>query len=80
MEQPELKKDINLMPYHQEVDPSASTDLEAEQVLSDQGDIDILEDNSEEEMKNTSFDDSQHNVVKSHIVSTPNVHTSLEQF
>lgn len=47
MEKLELEKDIDLMPYHQEVDPLASPDLEAKQVLSDQGDIEILGDNSE---------------------------------
>lgn len=35
MEQPELDQDIEIMPYHQELNPPTSLDLEAEQVLSD---------------------------------------------
>ena len=58
MEQPELKKDIDLIPYHQEVDPLASSNLEAEKVPRDQGDIEILGDNLEEEMHNISFNES----------------------
>ena len=52
MEHLELEQDIGLMPYHQEVDPPASLDLEAEKFLSDQGDSEILGDNLEEEMHN----------------------------
>lgn len=58
MEQPESEQDIDLMPYNQEVDPQASLDLKAEQVLSDQGDIEILEDNPKVDMHNISFDES----------------------
>ena len=41
----ELYQDIDLMPQYQEVNPLTSLDLEAEQVPSDQGDTEILEDN-----------------------------------
>lgn len=75
MEQPELEKDINLMPYHQEVKPPASPDPEVEQVLSDQGDTKILGDNPEEEMHNISFNELHNRVVQSRRVSTLNVHT-----
>ena len=68
------------MPYHQEVDPPASPYLEAEQVLSDQGDAKILGDNPKGEMHNISFDESQHRVVQSHKVSTPDDNTSPMQF
>ena len=63
MEKQELEQDIDLMPYHQEVEPPASSNLEVEQVLSDQGDTQILGDHSEGEMHNISFDESQHRVV-----------------
>lgn len=52
MEQPELEKRIDLITYHQEVDPPDSSNLEANQVPSDQGDTEILGDNPEEEMHN----------------------------
>ena len=58
MEQPKLEKDIDLMPYHQEVNPLTSLELEAEKVPSDQGDTKILGDNPEEAMHNISFDES----------------------
>ena len=64
------------MPHHQEVDPPASLHLEDEQVPSDQGDTKILLDMLEGEMHNISFDESQHRVVQSHRVSTPEDHTS----
>lgn len=70
MEQHELEKNIDLIPYHQEVDPLVSPDSEVEEVPSDQGDTDILGDNLEGEMHNISFDKSQHRVVKSHRLST----------
>ena len=47
MEEQELEQDIDLMPYHHDVDPPASADLEEEQVPSDQGDIEILGDHPE---------------------------------
>ena len=80
MEQPKLEQEINLMPYHQQVNTLASTDLEAEKALSDQGDSKILGDNPEEEMHKIWFDESQHRVVKSHRVSTLDVHTSPAKF
>ena len=46
------------MPQNQEVTPPASLDPYIEQVLSDQGDTEILEDNLEPEMHNISFDES----------------------
>lgn len=58
MEQVELDQDIDPMPYHQEVNPPASPDSKAEQVLSSQGDTEILGDNPEEEMHNISFNES----------------------
>jgi len=80
MEQQELEQDIDLMPYHQEVDPPASLDPEVEQVPSDQRDTEILGDNKKGEMHNISFDESQHRVVKSRRVSTPDDNTYLVQF
>ena len=80
MEQPELEQDIDLMPYYQEFDPPNSPNSEVEKVLSDQGDIEILGDNLEEEMHNISFDESQHKVMQSCKVSTLDVHTSTMQF
>jgi len=80
MEQHELEKYIDLMPHHQEVDPLASSNLEAEQVLSDQGDTEILGENLEGEMHDISFDESQHRVVQSCRVSTLDDHTSPMQF
>lgn len=68
------------MPYHQVVNLPASSDSEAEQVPSDQGDTKILGDNSEEDIHNISFDESKHRVVQSCRVSTPNDHTSPVQF
>ena len=68
------------MPYHQEVDPPASLDPKAEKILSDQGHTKILGYNLEEEMNNISFDESQHRVVKSCRVSTPDVHISHAMF
>lgn len=63
MGQLELEKDINIMPYNQEVDPLASPDWNAKQVPSNQGDTEILGDNPKEKMHNMSFDESQHRVV-----------------
>ena len=80
MVQQELEQDINLMPYHQEFNRLASSNLEAEQVPREQGDTDILGDNLEGEMHNISFDESQHRVVQSCRVSTPDDSTSLAQF
>lgn len=80
MEQQELEQEINLMPFHQEVDPLASPDLEAEKVPTNQGDNDILGNNLKEEMHNTLVDESQHRVVQSHRVSTPDDNTSPMQF
>jgi len=68
------------MHYHQEIDPPASPDLEVEKVLTDHGDTEILGENLEEEMHNISFDESQYRVVKSHRVSTLDVHTSPVKF
>jgi len=79
MEQPKLEQEIDLMPYHQVVDPTASSDPEVEQVPRNQGDIEILRDNPEEEMHNISFDESQHRVFQLHKVSTPYGHTSPSQ-
>jgi len=70
MEQKELEKYIDLMPYHQEVNPPTSPDMEAKEVPSDQGDTEILGDNPEGEMHNVSFIESPHRVMQSHIVST----------
>ena len=58
-----LEQDIELMPYHREVDPPTSPDLEVEKVPNDERDTDMLGDNPEEEMHNISFDESQHRVV-----------------
>jgi len=80
MEQQELVKEINLMPYHQKVDLPASPDPEVEHVPIDQGDIKILGDNLEGELHNISFNESQHKVVQSHRVSTLDDHTSPTQF
>lgn len=76
MEHLESKQDIDLMPYNQEVNPPSSPNLEAEKVISDQGDIKILEDNLEAEFHNISFDESHHRVVKSRRVTTPHVNAS----
>ena len=80
MEQLESEQDIDLMPYNQVIDPLDSTNPEAEQVLSDQGDTEILEDNPEVEMHNISFDKLQHRVVQSRRVTTLDVNTSHVQF
>ena len=80
MEQQELEKDIDLMPHPQEVDPPASLHPEDEQVPSDQGDTEILGDQLEGEMHNISFDESQHRVVHSRIVSTSQDLTSPTQY
>lgn len=78
--QPELEKDIDLMPYHQEVEPPASLNPEAEQVPSKKEDIEILGDNSKEEMHNISLDESQHRVVQSCKASTLDGHTYPTHF
>lgn len=65
------------MPKDQEVTPP---DPGAEQVLSVQGDIEILEDNPEANVHNISFDESQHRVVQSRRVPTPDVHISPVHF
>lgn len=80
MVQPELDKDVDLMPQNQEVTPLASPDLEANKVSSDQGDSKILEDNMEAKMHNIYFDESQHRIVQLHRVPTLNVHVSLVEF
>lgn len=80
MVQPESDRDIDLMPQNQEVTPPNSPDPEVEQVPSDQGDTEILEDNPEAEMHNISFNESQHRVVQSCRFPTPNVHISPAQF
>ena len=67
------------MPYHQEVDPPASPDPEAENVPSNQGDTKILGDNPEGEMHNISFDESQHKVLQSRRLSTLDDNTSPAQ-
>lgn len=76
MVQLESDQDIYLMPQNQMVTPLTSLDLEAKQVLSDQGDTDILENNLEAKMHNISFDKSQQSIVQSHRVPTPDVHVS----
>lgn len=80
MEQLESKQDIDLMPYNQEVNPPGSPDAEAEKVLRNQGDTEILEDNPEEERHNISFDESHHRFLQSHKATTLDVHTSPTQF
>lgn len=80
MEEQELEQDIYLISYHQEVDPPASLDLEAEQVPSDQADTEILGDNPKGEMHNISFDEAKHRVVQYHRVLTPDDNTSPTQF
>lgn len=75
--QPESDQDINLMPQDQEVTQPASPDPKVEQVPSDQGDTETLEDNLEVDMHNISFNESQHKVVQSHRVTTPDAHVSL---
>ena len=79
MEQQELEHDTYLMPHHKEVDSPALMHLEEEQVSDDQGGIEILGDRPGEEMHNISFDESQHRVVQSRIVSTPEDQTYLAQ-
>lgn len=44
MEQPELEKEIEVMLYHQDINPLASLDPEVEEVPSDQVDSEILVD------------------------------------
>ena len=56
MEQLELEQDIDLIFYHQEIDPLVSPNPEVKQVPSHQGENEILGDNLEEEMHNISFD------------------------
>ena len=68
------------MPHHQEVEPPASLHLEEEQVPSDQGDTEILGDNTGGERHNISFDASRHRVVQTCRVSNLDDHTSLVQF
>lgn len=63
------------MPYDQEVNTPTSPDLEAEKLMRNQGDIEILDDNLKEEMHNISFDKSQHRVLHSHRVTILYVHT-----
>jgi len=52
IEQQELEEEIDLMPYHQEVNPPSLLNPEVEQVPSDQGYIEILGDHWEGEMHN----------------------------
>lgn len=80
IEQWELEQDIGIMSHHQEVNPPASQDLEAKQVPTDQGDIEILGDNPKGEMHNKSFDESQYRVAQSCRVSNLDDHTPLMQF
>lgn len=80
MEQQELEKEIDLMPYHQEVDPPNSLHLEVENVPKDQGDIQNIGDNLEGDMHNISFNKSQHRIVQSLRVSTLDDNTSPVEF
>jgi len=79
MEQQELEQDTNLMPHHKEVDPPTPMHSKEEQVSNDQGGTEILGDQPEEEMHNISFNESQHRVVQSPGVSTPEDQTSPAQ-
>jgi len=63
MEQQELEQDTNLMPYHQEVDLPTSPHPDDEKVSSDWGGTKILRDQLEGEMRNISFNETQHRVV-----------------
>jgi len=67
------------MPHHNEVHSPTSMHLDDEEVSNDQGGTEILADQPEEEMHNISFDESQHRVVQSCRVSTPEDHTSPTQ-
>lgn len=80
MEQPELEEDINLLHYHQEVEPTASLDPEVEQVPCNHGDTEILGDNPKEQMHNISFDESHHRVVQSCRVFSLDDNTSPTDF
>ena len=79
MEQQELEQDTDLMPHHKEVDSPTSMHLEEEQVSDDQRGTEILSDQPEEDMHNVSFVESQHRVVQSRRVSTPEDQTSAVQ-
>lgn len=76
MEQQELEHDIDLMAQHKEVNSPISMHPNDEQVSNDQGGIEILGDQSEEELHNISFDKIQNRVVHYRRVSTPKDHTS----
>ena len=67
------------MPHHQEVNLPTSPHPDDEQVSSDRGGTKIIGDQSEGEMHNISFDESQHRVVQSRKVLTLNHHTSTTQ-
>lgn len=79
MDKWESKQDINLMPHHQEVNLPTSLLLDDEQFSSDQGDTEIFGDQPEEEIHNSSFDESQHRFVQSSRVSTSDDCTSPTQ-
>lgn len=55
--------DIDLMPKNEDVIPPTSPDPGADQVPSDQGDIEIIEDNLEADVHNISFNESHNRVV-----------------
>lgn len=74
-----MEQDTNLMPHHREVDSTALMHPDDEQVLKDQGGIEILGGQTEAEMRNISFDESQHGFGQSHRISTPEGQTSPAQ-
>ena len=78
MEQKELEQDTNLMPHNKAVNSPASMHLEEEKVSDDQVGTEILGDQPKEGHK-IMFDESQHRVVHSRRVSTPEDQTSPTQ-
>ena len=79
MEHQELEQDIDLMPHHKEVRSPTSMPQDDEKVSNDQGGTKILGDHPKGGINNISFDESQHRVVQSHRVSTPEDQTSPTQ-
>ena len=67
------------MPHHQEVDSPALMHVDDEQVSNDQGGTKILGGHLEVEMRNNSFDESQHRVAQPDKVPIPEDRTSLRK-
>lgn len=80
MEQSKQDQDTDLMPKAIKVIPQASQNLVAEQVPSEQGDTNLLEDDLEADVYNIAFNESQHRVEQARRVHILDEHASPAHF